>query len=206
MSITRHIDAHDHIRNFERAYLGPGVYVLYDGRVCDRNIVYIGKSRADVLMRVSTQRATKDFDNVGVVLPRTTNDAFIHNLEHYVLAEYFDTFGTLPHFNRNNAHFHDAGRAFDWHNAARRHVASIFVGDDEPRRPTSVSPAPSVQTVGEVRALMTRLEERHPDAPQTKLWTLAARELGGTYAPLTLRQYCSGAGLHGNTILARLAS
>jgi hypothetical protein len=133
MTITAHVDAHDHIRNFERAYLGPGVYVLYDGPVVDTNIVYIGKSTADVLMRVSTQRRTKDFDRVGVVLPATTHDVHIHNLEHFVIAEYVDRFGRLPDFNRQRPRFHDDGRSFDWHQMGRRWVPSIFVGDEAPR-------------------------------------------------------------------------
>ncbi len=205
MTISHHIDAHDHVNNFERAYLGPGVYVLYDGRVADNHIVYIGKSTADMLMRVSTHRQTKDFDRVGVILPSTTHDVHIHNLEHFVIAEYVDRFGRLPEFNSQRPRFHDDGRSFNWHAMGRRDVPEIFVGDEAPR----TAPARrlgDVVTVGGVVAVHARLARAHPKATQDWLWAKTARVLGGRYSPSTLRQYCSRAGLHGNTVLDRLAA
>ena len=69
MSISRNLDAYENVANFASAYVGPGVYVLYDGRVADSNIVYIGKSTSEILMRVSQHQKDKDFDRVGIILP-----------------------------------------------------------------------------------------------------------------------------------------
>ncbi len=95
MSITTHLDASENIANFERVYVGPGVYVLFDGRAADSNIVYIGKSAAEILMRVSQHRHDKDFDRVGVILPKRQDPLVIHNLEHFVMQEYFDRRGEV---------------------------------------------------------------------------------------------------------------
>jgi len=203
MTITAHVDAHDHIHNFERAFLGPGVYVLYDGSAADKNIVYIGKSTSDMLMRVSTHRQTKDFDRVAVILPATTHEVHIHNLEHFVIAEFVDRFGRLPEFNRQRPRFQHDGRSFNWHQMGRRVVSSIFVGDERPRSLAGRG-LDNVVTVGGVAAMQAHLERAHPTATRDWLWQKTAKLLGGAYSPATLRQYCGASGLHGNTILDRL--
>src|SRR5262249_43229013 len=98
MAISRHLCDVDPVRHFARAYVGPGVYVLYDGRIADTNIVYVGKSVADVIMRVEAHSQDKCFDRVGIILPYNTDPDYIHNLEHYVIEEYIDTWGELPCF------------------------------------------------------------------------------------------------------------
>lgn len=208
MTITTHMDAYEHIKNFERAYLGPGVYVLYQGPVADKNIVYIGKSTADILMRVSSHQQTKDFDRVGVILPATTSEVHIHNLEHFVVEEFYDRFGCLPEFNRQRPRFHEDGRSYNWHQMGRRRVRSIFVGDEPPRSSSSSSSAAqrALATVGDVKELVANLARRHPDATRDELWTKAARAAGRQYTANTLRHYCSTGGLHGNTILRRLTA
>ena len=131
MSISRNLTDHDSVSNFEKANLGPGVYVLFDGRVADTSIVYIGKSTQEILMRVSAHQREKDFDRVGVILPSTTNSVFIHNLEHLVVAEFMDRFGELPTYNTVTPQAHPEGRRFDWHNISHRYSEVAFLGDDE---------------------------------------------------------------------------
>lgn len=121
MSISQHIDGWDHVTNFERVYLGPGIYVLYDGQVrTDGNIVYIGKSSVEVMMRVSAHARDKTFDRVGIILPRRTGSELIHDLEHLVMAEYVDRYAELPPYNIQMPRLTEEGRAFNWHHMARR--------------------------------------------------------------------------------------
>lgn len=94
--------------------------MLFDGRVSDSNIVYIGKSTVDVLVRVRNHLQNKDFDRVGIILPHNTSDEKIHNLEHLVVQEFLDRFGQLPVFNKQTPHWLDGERRFDWHTMRRR--------------------------------------------------------------------------------------
>jgi hypothetical protein len=126
VSIARALDAHDRIENFEAAHVGPGVYVLFDGRVCDSNIVYVGKSCADVVMRVTTHLRDKTFDRVGLILPRRTDPDFVHNLEHHVIEEFVQRYGDLPEFNIQRPRRLDWLRRFDWHHVARRRADARF--------------------------------------------------------------------------------
>jgi hypothetical protein len=197
MSISRNLDAHEDIANFDRAYVGPGVYVLFDGRIADSNIVYIGKSARDVLMRVDDHRETKRFNKVGVILPRRTDELVIHNLEHYVLCEFLDCWGELPAYNTNNAHLHPHGPNFNWHLMGRRPNDAYFGGADDRRDRQRGTRA---ETVGEIRRLAERVARQNPNWPMPRVWDEVARRLGDIYSPTTIRQYCSV--LHGNVILA----
>jgi hypothetical protein len=124
MSILRNIDGYDAVRNFERVYFGPGVYILIDGRAADKNITYIGKSTAEIMARVSAHR-DKVFDKVAVILPRSKNKRTIHNLEAAVVEEYVDMFDELPEFNKVQPRF--MGRHFfNWKTLSRRKSDVLF--------------------------------------------------------------------------------
>ena len=126
MAITRYLDGHDKTYNFETAYTGPGIYVLYDGRIGDANIVYIGKSTSDVMLRVNRHRDDKDFDGVGVILPAHTDPDFIHDLEAMVMMEYRQSWGVLPPYNVVQAHILPGRRRFNWTAIARRENDVLF--------------------------------------------------------------------------------
>ena len=114
MSITQNLDATESTRYIDRAYFGPGCYVLYDGRARDSNIVYIGKSRCEILVRISAHYRTKDFNRVGVILPRRTTPNFVHNLEAALMEEYLDYYGELPLYNRQGARYITTCANRDW--------------------------------------------------------------------------------------------
>lgn len=118
--IADHLDAIAHVRDFERAYLGPGVYVLYDGRPTNSNLVYIGKSSSEVLLRVKAHEDDKTFDRVGVILPARVDHDFVHTLEAKVMLTYADIYGELPPFNVYWAHPKPGVRLGDWTRVARR--------------------------------------------------------------------------------------
>lgn len=202
MAISRNIDAYESIQNFERAYVGPGVHVLFDGRVADTNIVYIGKSTSEILMRVAAHKVDKAFDKVGVILPTRTAPVDIHNLEHFVMAEYLDRWGELPTFNTNHAHFNDAGSRFNWHAMGRRRQDSIFLGGTDTLKRSDKSPRTYARTVGELRSLFHRLFNANPTWTVDDTWEEVSRRLGGAYSAATLKQY--SAVLHGNQIPNRL--
>lgn len=127
MAIWTNLDGHDHTDNFDRANLGPGVYVLFQGRISDHNIVYIGKSTVDVLMRVSQHASSKDFDRVGVILPAHQDMEKIHNLEHLVMQEFLDRFREKPLYNVQVPRLLPGSRRFDWHTMRRRQRDVAFL-------------------------------------------------------------------------------
>lgn len=94
-------DAWDHADNFERVHTGPGIYGLFDSRrIGFAGLVYVGMSTVDVVMRVAAHRRDKSFETVAVLLPQTTSERFIRDVEALVLAEHFDRYGELPFYNR----------------------------------------------------------------------------------------------------------
>lgn len=202
MSISRNLDAYENVANFASAYVGPGVYVLYDGRVADSNIVYIGKSTSEILMRVSQHQKDKDFDRVGIILPRRTDGVFVHNLEHYVFQEFKDAWGVLPPLNTNDAHFHPDGPEFDWHGMARRKEQALFVGAEGLVGRFEQLPRSYAKTVGAVRRLRLRIERENPQWHSEEVWGEIAMRLGGVYSASTLQQYCSR--LDDDEVLPRL--
>ena len=127
MAIWTNLDGHDHTNNFDRANLGPGVYVLFQGRISDNNIVYIGKSTVDVLMRVSHHTGEKEFDRVGVILPAHRDAETIHNLEHLEMQEFLDRFGERPLYNIQIPRLLAGSRVFDWHTMRRRRRDVAFL-------------------------------------------------------------------------------
>ena len=134
MSITDHLDAYESVKNFQEAWLGPGVYVLFQGPPRDNNIVYIGKSERDVMLRVGTHQTDKEFTHVGLVLPSRTNKIFIHNLEHLVVAEFLDEYDYLPYYNSVTPRRHyESSRLYDWHTISRREDDVRFISDDDYR-------------------------------------------------------------------------
>lgn len=199
MSITQHLDGWSDVRNFEYAHIGPGIYVLFDGRAADANIVYVGKSISDIVFRVSSHRDDKVFSQVGVILPRRTGAEYIHNFEHYVLAEFQDRFGELPYYNRQNALFREDGPRFNWHSASRRTEDLEFSGERITREYRKRTYAKSV---AELRKLHERLGQQHPCWTANEVWEEVSRRVGGAYSPNTLRQYAYA--LHGNQLLDRL--
>ncbi len=194
MTIWRHLDGHDAVRNFEHVYLGPGVYVLFDGPARDGNIVYIGKSVRRVMMRVRKHAADKDFTRVGVVLPRKTTDAFIHNLEHYVVQEYFDRYGELPYYNSQFPRLRPRGPKFRWHTIGRRRhdVAFGYTPD------ALVS---EFRTVGDLRRAADDLWDS--GLSMEEAFELLAEAVDYVYAPKTLQAY-HYSDRHGNTVLPAL--
>ncbi|MBL8679850.1 MAG: hypothetical protein JNK05_11825 [Myxococcales bacterium] len=199
MAITHHLDGWSDVRNFDYVHIGPGIYVLFDGRAADANIVYVGKSIADIVFRVSSHHKDKEFSQVGVILPRRTDAEYIHNFEHYVLAEYKDRFGQLPYYNRRDALFIDTGPRFNWHTAIRRVEDLEFSGEPIVGGHRTRTYAKSV---AELRRLHTRLYNQNPCWTADDAWEEVSRRLQGVYAPSTLKQYAYE--LHGNQRLDRL--
>lgn len=199
VAITHHLDGWSDVRNFEYVHVGPGIYVLFDGRAADTNIVYIGKSVADIVFRVSAHRLDKDFSQVGVILPRQTSADYIHNFEHFVLAEYIERFGVLPHFNRQNALFREDGPRFKWHLAGRRTEDLEFSGEPITRQYHVRTYAKSI---AQLRKLHERLYQQNACWTADDAWEEVSRRIGGVYSPSTLKQYSYE--LHGNQLLDRL--
>jgi hypothetical protein len=195
MCISRNLDSYESVHNFEFAYLGPGVYVLFAGRISDGNIVYIGKSASDVMLRVASHQYAKRFDRVGLIRPTRTDAEVIHNLEHYVLAEFIDRWGELPPLNQNNAHLLPWGPRFNWHSMGRRKQDARFLSSAD--RVTT-----RARTIAEIRHLHARLLRQTPCWTSDDAWDEVADRLGGRYSPNTLRQYCSTR--HGNERLPGL--
>ena len=126
-SMISNLDAYASINNFRKVFTGPGVYFLIDGRATDGNIVYFGMSVVSIVMRVSQHLKTKTFDKVGVILPRTCNDNFVRNLEASVMAEFVDTYGELPYYNKRQESFVEGTRVRPWRSAARRKKDLAFI-------------------------------------------------------------------------------
>ena len=195
MSITSSLDGWDHVRNFEEVYVGPGIYVLFAGQACDKNIVYIGKSEKRVVARVRTHRKDKGFDRVGVFLPSRTSSSYIHNAEHFILAEFLDRFGRLPRHNNQFARFKRGGPRFNWHSAPRRSSDVQFGGriDQGPLGSDS-----GFRTVGELRRIS---DDLHGDGmPRWETFEWLALDCDYVYEASTLRQYFYS-DAHGNTVL-----
>jgi len=199
MAIARHLDGWDRVENFEEAYVGPGVYVLFEGRPQDRDIVYIGKSRSRVMMRVRAHQRDKDFTKVGVILPRRTSELFIHNLEHYVMQEFFDRYGQLPYYNRQHARLKRSGPKFRWHSVARRKSDVSFGGGG--RRPRDWGGI-EIRTFSDLRGLSDQLvlEDGLTREQSFEEMLPCVRYL---YTASTLRNYFYS-GVHGNRILPAL--
>ena len=126
-TMISNLDAWSSTDNFNRVCLGPGIYVLIDGRASDGNIIYIGKSEVSIIMRVSSHSNDKYFDKVGVVLPRTCHSAFIHNLEASLMEEFVESYGEFPFYNKRQEYFVEGTRVMPWRSVARRKNDLQFV-------------------------------------------------------------------------------
>mgnify|MGYP000176569843 CR=1 FL=1 len=154
MAISKNLDGVDHVRNFESVFLGPGIYVLYDGRRYDSNIVYIGKSTRDIMIRIGRHHKNKDFDRVGVILPKTVSTQRIHNIEAFVIEEYIDRYGELPPYNQVQPRQKPGTRRFNWHSMARRREEVCFGSGSAPSRPSHIQWAVQVGIHGRcIRAI-----------------------------------------------------